>query len=517
MEWFSKSGINVTKFLQIRSRKSGCQAAQFQSIYVIYKMINVVWFKRDLRLSDHVPLKCAIENGRPTLLLFIIEPSLTESVHYSNRHWKFMLGCIDDMQAILSNYSAEVTILQGEVLDIFTKLNDEYNGIELFSHMEIGIDITFKRDREVANWIKTNRLVWNEFPQNAITRGRKNRNGWNKEWELFMNTPIEEINLNSLKTVTLPNQLKGSFKNALTITPESDAMQVGGRHRGERLLRSFLLKRYVHYSRSISKPTESRSYCSRLSPYLAWGALSIREVTQRTAERMRQEPKNRSLANYMSRLHWHCHFIQKFESSPEIEFVNQNPAYDVIRNELNKQFFEAWSRGNTGVPLIDACMRCLNETGYLNFRMRAMVVSFWTHNLQQPWQPAADHLSQQFLDFEPGIHFPQIQMQAGTVGYHTLRVYNPVKQAEDHDPSALFIKKWVPELDRLNSVFAREPWLMTTIESIMEDFQLGRDYPFPICDVEETARTAKDIIHSIKKSAASKVYAKQISQVHVNK
>lgn len=162
-------------------------------------------------------------------------------------------------------------------------------------------------------------------------------------------------------------------------------------------------------------------------------------------------------------------------------------------------------------------MRCLNETGYLNFRMRAMIVSFWTHNLQQPWQPAADHLSKQFLDFEPGIHFPQIQMQAGTVGYHTLRVYNPVKQAEDHDPEALFIKKWVPELAKLPSLFAREPWQMTPIECLMEEFQLGENYPFPICDVEESSRFAKNEIHRIKTSAEARMYAQKISQVHVNK
>jgi deoxyribodipyrimidine photo-lyase len=480
-------------------------------------MMNVVWFKRDLRLVDHFPLFNAIKNGRETLLVFIIEPSLVESKHYSNRHWKFMLECIEEMQQKLLPFSSTVEILEGEVMDIFGEIQKTYGDFELFSHVETGIDITYKRDLRLAQWMRENNLVWNEYHQNAITRGRKNRNGWDKEWALFMNAVIEPIPLEQLKPVRLNPTIKSAFQRTLTPHQESEFLQIGGRTQAEKLLRSFLAKRYVNYSSSISKPTASRSYCSRLSPYIAWGAISIREITQRTAARMREMPKNRSLQNYMSRLHWHCHFIQKFESAPEVEFVNQNAAYNAIRHTVNESHLIAWSLGKTGVPLIDACMRCLNETGYLNFRMRAMLVSFWTHNLQQPWQPAADHLSKQFLDFEPGIHFPQIQMQAGTVGYHTLRVYNPIKQAEEHDSEAVFIKKWVPELNKLSPLFAREPWLMTPFECLMEEFELGRDYPAPICDVEETARFAKAEIVRIKKSTEARAIAHQISQVHVNK
>jgi len=480
-------------------------------------MINVVWFKRDLRLSDHVPLNSAIKNGRQTLLLFIVEPSLVASTHYSNRHWKFMFECLNEMQDSLTPFSAEVTILEGEITPIFEQIHAKYGDFELFSHIEIGIDITYKRDLLVAQWIKKKNLSWHEFYQNAITRGRQTRVGWNKEWELFMNQSIQPVQLNSLTTIRISNELKHTFNLSLTINPESNAMQSGGRNRGKKLLTSFLKARHIHYSKSISKPTESRSYCSRLSPFIAWGALSIREITQHTAAALLENPKNRSLMNYMSRLHWHCHFIQKFESSPEMEFVNQNPAFNAIRSALNEDYLTAWTQGKTGVPLIDACMRCLNETGYLNFRMRAMVVSFWTHNLQQPWQEAGNHLSKQFLDFEPGIHFPQLQMQAGTVGYHTLRVYNPIKQAEDHDPAAVFIKKWVPELKELTPVFAREPWLMTPIECMMEGFHLGVNYPFAICDIENSARHAKNEIHRIKTSAEARAHARKISQVHVNK
>jgi len=479
-------------------------------------MKNVVWFKRDLRLSDHAPLREAINNGRPTILLFVIEPELINSEHYSNRHWKFMLESIAEMQQKLLPYNAEISVLQGEIRSILQMLYEEHGAFRLFSHLEIGIHTTFVRDKAVRVWIKKQGLSWAEYPQNAITRGRRNRNGWNKDWERFMNSPLIHVPLSELAFQKTSNKLINSFNPSLALSEEDDSMQRGGRLNGEKLLRSFLSKRYTNYSKNISKPLTSRSYCSRLSPYLAWGVLSIREVTQSTALRMRELPRNRSLQNFMSRLHWHCHFIQKFESECDMEFKNQNPAYNIIRTTINDHYLEAWSTGQTGIPLIDACMRCVNTTGYLNFRMRAMLVSFWTHNLQQPWQPAADHLSKQFLDFEPGIHFPQIQMQAGTVGYHTLRIYNPIKQAEDHDPDAEFIKKWVPELARLPAIFAREPWKMTPIECIMEDFHLGQHYPEAICDVEASGRFATETIHRIKKSSESRRFAEQIRQTHVN-
>ena len=146
-------------------------------------------------------------------------------------------------------------------------------------------------------------------------------------------------------------------------------------------------------------------------------------------------------------------------------------------------------------------MRCLNETGYLNFRMRAMVVSFFTHNLWQPWQAASQHLSRMFLDFEPGIHFPQLQMQAGETGTNMLRIYNPIKNSWDHDPDATFIKKWVPELRDLDTAFAHEPYLMTPMEQQLYNLELGKDYPFPL-------HNGCIVIHIISKLLSQLLYLK---------
>jgi deoxyribodipyrimidine photo-lyase len=479
------------------------------------KSVDILWFKRDLRLADHAPLRAALTSPRPVICIFLFEPSVIASSDSDMRHWRFAAECLRDLREEMEQCGLYLTIFHEEAEKTFSRLLETYDIKEVFSHQEIGNGLTFERDKNISIFFKKNGIRWIEFPTNGIIRGLKHRDGWDKKWMQTMLTPLveseptEERKSNCLK---LQNQEGENYYSTLLETPHS--MQPGGRKKGLQYLVGFLESRHFNYSKHISKPTEARLSCSRLSPYLAWGVFSIRQIFQYSVIAKERGGNKRALNNFIARLQWHCHFIQKFESEPSIEFRNLNSGFDHIRDSTDEAKVEAWKSAQTGIPMVDACMRCVVETGYLNFRMRSMLVSFLTHHLMQPWQAGVHHLAKAFLDYEPGIHFPQFQMQAGTMGVNTIRIYNPIKQGQDHDPEGIFIKKWIPELAQLPIEYVHEPWKMSALEQAFHQFTLGIDYPHPIVDADESARAAREIIWATKKSSDVKVANQKILGKH---
>ena len=476
--------------------------------------IQVVWFKRDLRVVDNEAFFKAVHQGA-TIPLYVFEPDLWRQPDMSGRHFEFLVECLQDLDRELRSLGQPLVIRTGDVCEILERIHDQYTIDALWSHQETWNGWTYKRDLKVKAWCRRQGIRWEEPRQHGVRRGAHSRKGWASHWEELMTSECFEKPV-SLSSVPIEIGHIPQITD-LKIYPDTcPERQEGGRTAAIQCLNSFFGKRGINYQREMSSPLTAYDSCSRLSSYLAFGALSTREVYQAAINARRKnitntvgaEKKqwNKAIQAFISRLYWHCHFIQKLEDEPELEFRSLHADMEDIRDgAYNEEHLIAWQRGQTGFPLIDACMRALNATGWINFRMRAMLMSFATYQLWIPWRKPSLHLARLFVDYEPGIHYSQCQMQSGATGANTIRIYNPVKQGLEQDPDATFIKKWVPELAGISPARIHE------VQSI---HLFCPEYPTPIVDEKSSRKQAAEIVFALKKQPGFKEKSRLILRKH---
>ena len=557
--------------------------------------MDVVWLKKDVRLHDHAPLSLIAADGssRPCLILFLYEPDQLSEKTVHGSHVAFVNEGLVDLDLRLSGLGGSIadsdidlhrrhqfrciTVCRAGAAFTLRAIHRQRPIHQILCHMETSHLKSFARDKAVRRWCRANDVPIREFNQTGVTRCLSNRDDFSANFTRFLDQPMPETpsseQLRQMRMRLIDVDAEGVQLHGLCPSPmnPADMEEIPAQHRHDRanrqrggeskaldMFRSFLSRRGANYSSGISSPNTSWTTGSRLSPYLTWGHISLRHVivnTKRRQEELRSakkvssspSPWLRSLASFQSRIHWRSHFMQKLESQPSLEKEDLCLAFSQLRRQPHdfcQEHYDAWCQGLTGFPFVDACMRCLLDCGWLNFRMRAMLVSFATYNLWLDWKKISCHLARVFLDYEPGIHYPQLQMQAGTTGINAMRVYNVTKQGRDQDPSGTFIRRYVPELRNVPDEYIHEPYHMPA--SMQRKFLVtigdGDDkvarlgfpnlkrtssgaldetdgkncfyYPSPIVDEKATSKLAKDMLSAVRKQGSTKPEADKVFEKH---
>jgi deoxyribodipyrimidine photo-lyase len=484
-------------------------------------MIQVVWFKRDLRTTDHRPLAEAAAAG-PVLPLYVVEPEYWRLPDTSTRQWLVVRSALAELSARLAALGAPLIVRTGSVTQVLAKIHAAVGIGRILAHEETGNLWTYRRDVAVRETCLSLGIPLVEFSQTGVIRGAPARDRWAAHYARFISLPAtaEPTRLEPVpaaRVADIPTAGMLGLADDGGLETRSGAGQSGTRQSALELLETFLGGRGAEYRRGMSSPVSAAGCCSRLSVPLATGAVSVREVLQRVYAARKQlaampAPHRpvpvTAVQSLIARLHWRGHFMQKLESEPELERRSFHPIHEAARTQTppDDPKLVAWATGRTGIPFVDACMRSLIATGWLNFRMRAMVQSFASYHLGLDWHVSGEKLAQLFSDYEPGIHWPQVQMQSGQTGINTPRIYNPVKQGIDQDPGGVFTRCWVPELAAVPLPVLQTPWLAVDVE-------LGA-YPQPIVDCAAAARAARARLTAVRQTDGYREAAREVFRKH---
>jgi deoxyribodipyrimidine photo-lyase len=477
---------------------------------------TIVWFKRDLRATDHAPLAAAAEAGQ-VVPLYVVEPEMWAQPDASARQWRFVAQSLASLREALAGLGAPLVVRRGEAVEALEAVRSETGATRLESHEETGLLWSWERDKRVAAWAAARGVAWCEHADSGVVRRLETRDGWAARRERLMRAPIAPVPP-LMGTNLAPGEIPEARELGLAFDP-CPQRQRGGRPEAEALLDGFLHERGEDYRVAMSSPVTGESACSRLSPHLAWGTLSPREAHQAALARIEATRGDgtgwaKSMRSFLSRLAWRDHFTQKLEDFPRLDRLCLHSGFEGMRPRLGEpgapaERLEAWFEGRTGIPFVDACMRYARATGWLNFRMRAMVQAVAAYHLWLDWRDTGPPLGRLWTDYAPGIHYAQAQMQSGVTGMNTLRIYNPVKQGHDQDPTGAFTRAWVPELAPVPDAHLQAPWAWEGAEGL-----LVRAYPRPIVDVPAAARAARERIYAYRRRDGFREEAERVVSRH---
>ncbi len=440
----------------------------------------VVWHRRGLRLADHPSVARATREHDVVCPVFVFDPHFYAGGLACDDRLRFLHECLSDLSRAYERRGTSLVFTHGDPEAVLGRFVDAGWGVVATTDPTGRYGLA--RDERLAD------LGVEFVTEDGIKREGESREGWSDHAEAYLTGPTHAPDPSGFDDHGVDSDVTVErVESAYGVSPEKSRVPTGGREAALDRLEAFATD-IGAYLGSISSPSRAESGTSRLSPYLRFGCLSVREVFQHVRD---HADDGRARELFTSRLYWNRHYTQKLEDWPGWMDHAVNPVFRGFnRSRYDPDLVEAWKRGRTGFPMVDASMRCLVGTGWLNFRMRAMCASFFSYILHQPWKLGADFFYYHLVDADPAINYTQWQQQAGVTGVNTMRIYNPRKQVRDNDPDGEFVHEWVPELRSVPPDYLDRPERIPL--HLQEEFgvDIGSDYPYPVVDYEARREAA---------------------------
>ncbi|MBI5104581.1 MAG: deoxyribodipyrimidine photo-lyase [Solirubrobacterales bacterium] len=456
--------------------------------------MTIVWFRRDLRLHDHPALVEALREHERVVPLFVLDDALLEGRYRSPTRVAFMLGCLRDLDAALRERGSRLVVRHGRPEHVVRDLARDLGAAAVHWTSDVS-PYARRRDRRVTEALAEDGVVARPHGGGYLRDPSKPRTKGGRPFTVFSPFHRHIAGLGG-RTVhrapaSLPPLPRGLEPGAIPDDPREGVVPEPAVEAGEaaarRALERFLREPVDHYA--DRQDGMARVGTSVLSPYLRWGCLSARECEERALRK-----GGRGAAAWVRQLAWRDFYAHVLLLHPDVLDLEFQERYRrTLAWSGDEATLAAWREGRTGYPLVDAGMRQLARTGWMHNRARLVTGSFLTKDLHHDWRAGERHFAELLLDGEPAQNNGNWQWIAST-GVDPApafrRMFNPTLQARKFDPEARYLRRWVPELERvpLDRVF--EPWTMTEDEQRAAGCVIGRDYPGPIVDHAAERRVA---------------------------
>jgi deoxyribodipyrimidine photo-lyase len=441
---------------------------------------TIVWFRRDLRISDHAPLHRAAQRGA-VIPVFIFDRALLHHPETSAARVAFMLECLRSLDQELRDRGGRLILRSGDPVEILPQLIRATVAEGIYAHIDFERIYGRVRDARLNRALAAQDLKIRWFEPLGAVADLMPYPDYRDRWFAEM----AEDCLPPPSRVHVPTEISSEMIPTLPdlgLLPDHKVIPPGGTTAARQLLQNFLAEKSDRYYWQLSYPSAEAT--TGLSPHIKFGAISIRECYHTTQElQPSADPRvQRSCQQLIARMRWGSGFAQRFRYLPQLELRSLYHVFDADGWAFDESLYQAWQQGQTGFPIIDAAARCLQATGgwkELNFRVRAIYASFLGNLLGMDWRYGALHFMQHLIDGDCPIDHYQWAMQSGVthcIDKTWTRIYNPEQCAVDRcDPDGHFIKRWLPELADVPAQNLGSPPLI-------------KGYPVPILNYKQARR-----------------------------